>query len=220
MRFTAPGRPGQPPGRECKLTDEVAVPENATEERQSSLAGLYDPDRDFRKLALESHYFSKGFRLVDKEALIGIPFVIIGITYREGFPRGESKKPGDYVSVECVVADKDTMNSPVVRSQIPDPNNVTVYPNESVVFNDSGTGVRRTLTALLSDMGIVDVGTVKKDENGYDKPFQSWADGAERATTGVIADPDGEKFRYVAMRGLRKSDYESPYGPATTFYIS
>lgn len=197
----------------------VAVPE--PEESRLDLYATYDPDMDFRKLALEATYFAKGFRLLDdKSALEGVPFVVIGVTFREGFPR--EGKAGDYVSIEAVVADKDTLATPPVRAQLPD--NMTVFPNEAIVFNDSGTGIRRTLTQLFHDTGLIDVGGTAGDPYRFDRPYQQWKKGADQATTGIVANVHGEPFRYLALRGLRRSDYEwqPPEGkpqPATTFYF-
>jgi hypothetical protein len=193
----------------------VATTEDQPESRLD-LYTAYDPNMDFRKLALEATYFAKGFRLIDnKDALEGVPFVVLGVTYREGFPR--EGQAGDYVSIEAVVADKDTLASPPVRSQLP--SEMTVFPNEAIVFNDSSTGVRRTLTELFHTTGLIDVGTVKGDLNPYDKPFQSWKAGADQATTGIVATVHGEPFRYLALRGLRRSDYEWQGQPATTYYF-
>lgn len=193
---------------------EVVQPEAAN---LPELRALYDPAMDFQRLALEAQYFSRGFRLVYKDELIGVPHVIISVTYREGYTSEDKKVVGDYVSIEAVVADKATMNSAQVRSQLE--GELTVYPNEAVVYNDGGTGIRRALTELFDQIGLIDVGAPKGDENRFDKPYSLWADGADAAQYGITADTNGEKFRYVAMRGLRKSDYDSPYGPATTFYI-
>lgn len=194
------------------------VPVDATETRALSSIGLYDPDLDFRKLAHEATHFAKGYRLVKKEALEGVPHVILAITYREGFPRAGS--PGDYVSLECIVADKDTLNSGPVRASLPiPPDQLTVFPNEPVVYNDSSTGVRRQITELLSQMGMINPGKPTGDENRYDKPFQRWTAGDNLATDGIITDQNGEAFRYVAIRGLRKSEYEWEGQPATTWYI-
>lgn len=180
----------------------------------SALRGLYDPSRDFRSLALEAQYFSKGFRLVDKDALIGVPHIIIGVTYRDGFLSPDKRIQGDYVSVEAVIADKDTLNSPQISSQLPVPaDQLSVYPNESVVYNDGGTGIRRTFTELFHDIGLINHG------GDPDRPMSQWAEGADRAAAGITADLNGQVFRYLALYGLRRSDYESPYGPATTFYI-
>lgn len=197
-------------------------PENATpaaelvptDERHELDVFGYNPDLDFQKLALEARYRAMGFRLVSKEDLIGVPFVVVGVTYREGYPR--EGKVADYVSVECVVADKRTLEAAPVRSQLPEP--LAVYPNEPVIFNDSGTGIRRTITQLLNNDGIIDVGKPSQDpdQNVFDRAMQFWDKGSEVAMDGVGKDND---FTYLAMRGLRKSDYEWQGQPATTFYF-
>jgi hypothetical protein len=202
---------------------DVAVPVSSTARRDIEVAFGYNPDRDFTKLALEATYHSRGFRLVDKSALVAVPHVIIGVTYRPGYPRAD-KEPGDYVSVEAVVANKETLYSPQViqmlrKGQGKGPDDLEVWGNESVVYNDSGTGIRRTLTELFDEIGIINVGSPNGDENVYDRQYQMWADGEDRATSGIVADLNGEPFRYTAWYGLRRSDYESPYGPATTYYL-
>jgi hypothetical protein len=183
------------------------------------LAGLFDPDLDFRKLALEATYYARGFRLIDKDLLIGVPHVIIAVTYREGYTDKNTKITGDYVSVEAVVADADTLTLPQVSHQLPDP--LLVAPNEPVVYNDGGTGIRRTLTELFHEMGIINIGNVvaRKGENSFDHPMSQWVSGADRAAEGITATGTGEKFRYVALRGLRRSDYENEYGEGTTHYF-
>lgn len=186
-----------------------------TPERALEALGLYDPDLDFRKLAAETRYFSKGFRLVSKEDLIGIPHIVTSVIYRPGFPRAGTE--GDYASVEAVIADAATLNAPQVRHQLA--SELTVFPNEPVVYNDSGTGVRRTFTELFTWMGLINPGSAARGLSPFDKQYQLWDSGADLAATGIIADGNGEKFRYLAMRGLRRSDYESEYGPATTYYI-
>jgi hypothetical protein len=176
----------------------------------------YNPDLDFKRLALEAEYGSKGFRLVEnKNSLLGVPMVIIAVTYRPGFPRAGGE--GDYLSVEAVVADKDTLNSFPIQAQLPA--QMEVWPNEPIVFNDGSTGIRRQLTELLHSIGVINVGKPRKDENPFDRPYQMWESGAELATTGIVANADGVKFRYVAPRGLRRSDYEWNDKPATTYYI-
>lgn len=202
-----------------EVTDGAIVPAevaNATEQRVESSI-FYDPDNDFRKLALEAEFRSKGFRLVSKDDMIGVPHVIIGVTFRPGFPR--AGEVGDYVSIEAIVADKVTMDSAPVKSMLPA--DLAVWPNEPVVYNDSGTGVRREMTRLLHGINFIDVGadSTKTDENIFDRQFQLWADGADKATTGITKNDFGGKPVYLALRGLRRSDYESPYGPATTFYF-
>lgn len=194
----------------------VAVPETSTELRSWGV----DPALDFQKLALEAKYFSRGFRLVsDKGMLVGVPHVIIGVTYRPGYSRPDGVTY-DYVSIEAVVADKKTLNSNPIRSQLPCAvEDLPVFANESIVYNDGGTGIRRELTSIFHSQGLIDVGTPKKNENPFDRPFQQWASGADIAQEGIFEDSQHDPFRFVAVRGLRRSDYESPFGPATTFYI-
>lgn len=196
---------------------DVAVPVTATEQRIAEIAWGRDPARNFQTLALEAQYFSKGFRLVDKDFLVGVPHVVIGITYREGFPR-EKGMPGDYISVEAVVADKQTLESSPIRHMLPP--DLKVWAEESVVYNDSSTGIRREFTGLFHSIGLIDVGAPVANENPFDRPYHQWMHGADIATTGITEDAQGVPFRFVAARGLRRSDYESPYGPATTFYIA
>lgn len=194
---------------------EIAV----SEAGNSSLAAfrsLYDPDLDFRKLASEAQYFTRGFRLVDKDELIGIPHVVIAVTYREGYLR--DKVQGDYVSIEAVVADAETLNSSQVRKMAGDA--ISVYPNEAVVYNDGGTGIRRKFTEDFHNMGLINVGGKLDDERRFDRPYSQWSNGAGLAQSGIVADRDGQKYRMISLRGLRRSDYESPFGPATTFYYA
>lgn len=181
---------------------------------------LYDPDLDFRKLLGESTYFSRSFRLIEKDDLIGVPLIVISLTYREGYSRKENDKTivGDYVSVEAIVADEQTLGMPQFRKQLPA--TLNVFPNEAVIFNDGGTGIRRDMTKLLDDLGMIEVGGHADDDRRYDRPYSLWKSGADLAQAGITVDSNGEKFRYTAIRGLRKSEYESPFGPAETFYFA
>lgn len=191
---------------------------NATLDRLT-VDALYNPDLDFRKLVAETPkgFFSKGFRLVDKDDLIGVPHVVLTATYRPGYPDPETRKPGDYVSLEAVVADQELLSAVPVKSQLPSP--LTVFGNEPVIYNDGSTGIRRSITELLHDDGIIDVGPEKPGENRFDRPYQQWARGGELAEDGIRAVASGERFRYTALRGLRVSEYENDYGPARTFYF-
>jgi hypothetical protein len=199
----------------------VAVPDptGVTEERLiTEVAYGFDPNMNFKKLALEADYFAKGFRLVeDKDDLAGVPHVITAVTYRPGYS-GSDGTVSDYISLEAVVADEDVLNSNPVKHGLPA--ELHLYPNEPVVYNDGGTGIRRYMTELFHSIGLIDVGQAPEDGNAFDKPYQSWASGADRATSGITADLTGKPFRFVAIRGLRRSDYESPYGAATTFYFA
>lgn len=205
---------------------------NPTETRVAlEFRGLFDPDLDFRKLALEAQYYARGFRLVSKSVLApskddpegqGIPFVVVAVTYRDGYVNTQTGEMGDYMSLEAVLADADTLSLPQFASARARMEQAGLFPNEPIVFNDGSTGVRRTMTELLQKTGLIDVGTLPKsikDGNPFDKSYGDWAKGGDLAKTGITQFTEGQPFRYVATRGLRRSDYESDYGPATTFYF-
>jgi hypothetical protein len=185
-------------------------------ETRAVMSALYNPDLDFGKLLEASKYFSAGWRLVSKDDLIGVPHIITGVTYRDGYVNEQGVR-SDYVSIEAVVANSSVLESTPVKHMLP--GELAVYPNEPVIFNDGGTGIRRTLTELFHNIGMVDVGPEVNQENRFDRAFYVWANGAERAQDGMTTDLDGDPFRYVVARGLRKSDYDSPFGPATTYYF-
>ena len=204
----------------------------STGKELTSYRDLFDPDLAFSKLAaeLKSGYIARGFRLltdkddgVGKDALLNVPHMLIGLTYRPGFTIPGTKIKGDYVSCEAVVADKEMFALPQVRASLGRQlDNLAVFPNETVVYNDGGTGIRRTLTKLLHDTGVIDVGgdQSKDGDRIYDRPCELWARGADEAMAGIVADVDGEPFRYFAIRGLRRSDYEYEGQDATTYYFA
>lgn len=203
-------------------TGEIVHPESATAQRELDSI-LYNPDLDFRALALDVAEVSQGFRLISKAALEAVPHVIKRVVYRKGFPRGANSE-GDYVSVECVVADKEALQSAPVWAQIAEaqnltsPDQLTVFGGEPVIYNDSGTGIRRTLTELFEKYSLINPGPSRADEVAADRPYQAWVSGADAAQDGFTG-LGGKSAVYLALRGLRKSEYESPFGPATTWYF-
>lgn len=182
--------------------------------------GLYNPDLDFRKLVQSALFYSRGFRLIEKDQLINVPHGIVTVTYREGYLAEGIQ--GDYVSCESVVASQDVLDLPQVRHTLPA--ELTVWPNQSVIYNDGGTGIRRTLTQLFHESGLIDVGGDMNDERRFDRPFTMWDKGSDLAQKGITAsDFDAEGFLYAALMGLRRSDYPIPEqygkGDATTWYF-
>ncbi len=79
----------------------------------------------------------EGYTLTDKATLIGVPFIIIGITFRYGGLFAD-RRPRDYVSVEAVTKD-----------------------NAPIVFNDGSTGIRRQLVQYLGSVGLLPNGNVE-----------------------------------------------------------
>lgn len=143
-----------------------------------------------------------------KHDLVGTPFVITSFTFRPGTSPDKGKTPGDYVSVEAVT-----------------------YENRRVVFNDSGTGIRRQAVVWLAHQGSIPA----ELKANPDVPFQRWDSdkvkgewkgrlGEESVTISVIG--TGEPIRFLARHGLRASEYVIPKeqggngkDKATTFYL-
>lgn len=76
----------------------------------------------------------EGYALADKKDLLGLPFIITGVTFR--YARVNDKKEAvDYVSLEAV-----TMH------------------NAAIVLNDGSTGVRRQVVQYLQSLGAIDEG--------------------------------------------------------------
>lgn len=207
----------------------TVIPGSDLDLRRLTEGGLYDPDLDFRKLLAEGGdeaFWSQGFRLVEKEDLLGIPHIIVSVTYREGFPRAGVK--GDYVSLEAVVASADILASmPVMKTIMTLQENVktvydlTVFPNEAVIYNDGSTGVRRQVTEKIASLGMIDPGPAGNDVLvPADRQVQKWAKGSDLLGERLVATPNGQPLRFNNLRGLRKSDYENEYGEATTYYIA
>lgn len=207
----------------------TVVPGSDLDLRRLTEGGLYDPDLDFRKLLAEGGdeaFWSQGFRLVTKDDLLGVPHIVVSVTYREGFPRAGVK--GDYVSLEAVIASPDILASmPVMKSittQQPEVRTVFdlgVFPNEAVIYNDGSTGVRRQVTEKIASLGMIDPGKPDKDVLvPGDRQIQKWAKGADLLGERLVATPNGQPLRFNNLRGLRKSDYENEYGEATTYYIA
>lgn len=187
---------------------------------------FYDPDLDFRKLAAELTGVARGFRLVEKDDLLNVPHIIISVTWRPGYLRQQESGPaikGDYVSLEAVVADAEMLRSPQVRAHI-DVGNLAVYPNEAVIYNDGGTGIRRSCTRMFDEVGMIDVGGTEKDDRRWDRPFSMWAAGAELAQEGIRTTRSGKALAYGVPRGLRKSVYQNPAAAegidSETFYFA
>ena len=141
--------------------------------------------------------------VVDKDNLVGIPFFVTGVTFRES-----SLSRGGYVSLEVL----------------------TVY-NERMVINDGSTGIRRQVMAYLVGKGIAFMPGVDSDDKTVvndhldNTPLSkiSWSNDAEAyvSETGsftVTVSP----VLLKAKHGLRRSDYaargDKPAG--TTFYLA
>jgi len=139
--------------------------------------------------------------------LVGVPFVIEGVTFREGdINIGTKGEPfnRDYVSVECLV-------HPLYQSR---------FKRPRVVFNDGSTGIYRQIVAYLASKGLATV-----DEN---LPEGGEAHGSryDVSYSGPEIDATGTRFSrefditLLCPEGLRYSDYPGPAGDARTYYLA
>lgn len=174
-----------------------------------------------------------GFRVVPKSVLVGIPFAIIGVTYRNGHLRPSLteagvKDPSNYVSVECVVGSQRALQNVVISNQVDGAQTLGVFPNELVVFNDSGTGVCRSLTQLLHDKGLINVGDTANAISGgvlgsspFDRYHGEWTEGSSQAERGFRIDK-GRPPILLCPRGLRVSEYrlDGATEDSYTYYVA
>jgi hypothetical protein len=134
------------------------------------------------------------------DALIGVPFVITHMTFREGDIKVNKTdaRPRDFVSCEILVH----------------PGHAHKFNRKYVVFNDGSTGIYRQIVKFLSERGDV-VLDERLPEAGdahttrYDVQF---SDSAESPAEfgGNLRCPEG----------LRKSEYDGPTGPTATWYLA
>lgn len=185
-------------------------------------------DVSFASLAQEATYTHMGFTLVGKSSLVGIPLIIVGLAYRAGIPA--NGRVGDYVSLEAVVGGPRDFERNI-KLGILDPNTIGVGYNETVVFNDGSTGIRRQVAQLLHVKGMANVGPEPDEKEGllnkFDRPYQFWMeDGFENCTITENSvewqsEADGAKVRWLFRNGLRSSEYEwAPGQVAQTFYFA
>lgn len=217
----------------------MAAKENAVEvvetEEVQNVSAIFPLSRIWEKV--DDLYQIEGFDLEkNKMELVGVPFIITGVTYREGkFKRGNEVMEDDYVSVECVTAPPEIYErmTPKNRKKYADDGIPTVSeigPNEFVVFNDSSTGIKRQITSYLHMMKLIQIdeilapfGSVQHNmtgsygENLLDYSRAQWVSGAKQATDGFSL---GEQS-LACKRGLRPSKYENEWTPeGITYYLA
>jgi len=172
----------------------------------------------------------------DKHILLGVPHIITRVTYRPGITDQEGNDK-DYVSVEALVADAATLAHEVRRGRIPgvsDIGNLPFEPEEKVVYNDGSTGIRRQITHLLHNMGLIEVPVVEADLAVFDTPYFGWSvitqtglmngdDDTKIEVPDFQYSPSGAPLAIVVGRGLRVSEFPNPANPKTqaeVFYLS
>jgi hypothetical protein len=169
----------------------------------------------------------EGYDLVKEDALlslVGVPFMITSVTFRDGIQSKERPYRDDYVSLELTVAPPavltETADRIASRRKTYDlPLIGMARAEEQLVINDGSTGIYRQITQYLSAKGLILLPPGEeegeKGETVYDLPRSNWESGADEATSGI-------DIKLRCSRGLRFSDYDNPYGPdkARTWYIA
>lgn len=178
-------------------------------------------------------FVETGGALIDPKVLEGIPFGIIGVTYREGFARainGKSLK-GDYASLEIVIADETTLNNSGV-----DWKNRGIKPLDVRILNDGGTGIRRQMTRYLHIRSYAVVTAKTEDkiqetgklgESDYDMPFAQWHSILKGESFKAQDESNVYEVEFdrvcIAPSGTRSSTYENPSKKGdfvTTWYLA
>lgn len=179
------------------------------------------PGRSYAELAdaadtMEGHTLEK-----DKSNLVGVPLVITSFTFRDGVLR--NKKPSNYVSAECVIADRATIGRLVKLNRLSVTQAELLIPEEALVLNDGSTGICRQAVAYLVSKGLIGVPTHLPEggeagESRYDAYRAEW-----RKPDGTLFEKD-DPFRFDVLlrcdRGLRLSEYDNGAGDSTTFYLA
>lgn len=159
--------------------------------------------------------------------LVGIPFLIHSITFRPGIIRDGIQQ--DYVSIEALLADAETMRRAIKRGQFTAVQAELLQPEENIILNDGSTGIFRQVVKYLNDNGYIALpeGPESGDKGNcrYDLPRTSWEGTAVEMTVendGTLSDTT-YPVRLFCPRGLRVSEYTSPVNPsekARTFYLA
>jgi hypothetical protein len=181
--------------------------------------------------------------LISKEALIGVPLVITGITFQhvEALTAAQVKKgavqPRGFVSMDAIVGDVPALTRAIKRGGVPNVSELKelpVDPEERIVFNDGGTGIRRQLVGILDAAGIIEVGNGEPDKDRrfdrrFDLPWFMWdrkpgADNmvelGDNTVPYITKNHVGTQLLIPVRRGLHASHYtDDVYGEATTYYL-
>jgi hypothetical protein len=169
----------------------------------------------------------EGYDLLKEDALfslVGVPFMITSVTFRDGIQSKDRPYRDDYVSLELTVAPPailtETADRIASRRKTFDlPLIGMAHAEEQLVINDGSTGIYRQIMQYLSAKKLIVLpeGETEgeKGETVYDLPRSEWEAGADAATSGI-------DITLRCSRGLRFSEYDNPYGPdkARTWYIA
>lgn len=168
----------------------------------------------------------------DKLRLLGIPFIITRVTYRPGV-KDDKVASGrrDYVSLELVVGDEPALNGQIKLGRVPGINSINellFLPEEKLVINDGSTGIRRQLTMVFHQTGIINIGDIV-DNSSFDRPYTEWSsfnqvgtmngdDGDKIEVPDITMGRSGRQLVIPVVRGLRVSHMDE--WDTNVFYLS
>lgn len=174
--------------------------------------------------------FNEGPIEREKLRLVGVPHIITEVVYHS-----ELKFAKGYVTISGFIAPQSQLEYAIARGWIPEINSVSEMlfrPNEAIKYNDGSTGIRRQITGVLHNLGLIDVGPVESLED-FDRSWDEWESftqaGQENGDTvkGVVQKidiphitrgKDGRPLAIFVHHGLRAS-YMDEYG-TNVFYLS
>lgn len=194
----------------------------------------YNPLDAFYNPGQATAVFDEGPLEKEKLALCGVPHVITKVTYHadEKFPKG-------YITCHGVIGPEELLQEAVKRGWVgvSTQGGFTPYATreqlvwtagEAIKYNDGSTGIRRQVTGMLHNLGVIDVGTVASPDD-FDRHFTDWVSFSQHSfendKTGekmpipeITQDAQGRPLVIVARHGLRASwmkEYET-----NVFYLS
>lgn len=169
----------------------------------------------------------------DLGKLFKVPFVITAVAYRKGdIVQKGATEPGSYVSITATIADEFTLAKLHKFGRI-NMDEIPFMPEESIVFNDGSTGVKRQITEFLhvqnyikvADPGDIVMGGAS-GESSFDLPPHQWLDHDGRGVFEIDETGFGTysvvlETKLHCRRGLRPSTYSNEYAKdATTWYLA
>lgn len=209
-------------------TNEVAIPagRNLVIPTDAEYAVMsYDELMEMESLRIQ------GLTLISKEEMLGVPHIITRVTY--WMPKKDQK---GMVSVEATIGGIPHLERAIQRRWIPNVENadqLRIDPNERVVYNDGGTGIRRQITMMLESLKLLDVGdNDNQTPERFDRPWTEWENFAEHRyqskEIGTVPSfsrhtgADGVERALIIRcdRGLYLSAYSNEYtDEGETFYL-
>lgn len=181
----------------------------------------------------QDFYATDGFNVVAKSDMLGVPHIITGVRFQHPSKgRGELENRRGFVTVECTVADTRTLEKEISRGRIPGVGDMIALPfdpEERLVYNDGGTGIRRQLVKMLDAFGVITVGNTD-DPRRFDLAYTAWESCDQMVESGeldgeaiyvpyITRNHKGTQLVIKVQRGLYASDFSNEYGEATTYYL-